>query len=521
MAVVDGVVQYSVRPQQMHAVTECELRAHLAILANEIRIKKSFMEILWHSSYGSNDSMENISMPKPLTRRPYESLHKSDSSSDEIHSSTQTFFFGIMATYAQRLILLNGHSMQNRLFNNNLIVSPLQEYSFDSFVKYGNIFEQEMNESQLIETDSDGETRMYKSEDEALHERGFKLIKELGEGAFSRVFLAAYRSSNSSAQKSTTKTSVFLACKIINTKTTASIYKRKFLLRELETLCTCSHPHIIFVHSIFTRNNKYFIFMRYAEKGDLFDYLVANGALTEEQCAVWVRQLASAIQYLHTLEIAHRDLKCENVLITQNFNVKLSDFGFVRSCIDDQSMEVTLSQTFCGSLTYVSPEIIKGSPYEPKIADMWSFGVLIFMMLNKAHPFDSTHLQSLYQNQIKRNWKFTNRKVDSVSHSCREMINSLMEPCTKKRWTIENVLACDWLKMILKEAVALTQDEQNTLDEARAWRKRIETTASSSGESNRMASTLSKINMTINNKEFKSSPFNQSDLNELLATAPK
>lgn len=377
-----------------------------------------------------------------------------------------------------------------------------------------------MTESQLIETDSDGEIHMYKSEDEALHERGFKLIRELGEGAFSRVFLAAYRSSNPIEPKSATKTSVFLACKIINTKTTASVYKRKFLQRELAILCTCSHPHIVFVHSIFTRNNKYFIFMRYAEKGDLFDYLVANGALTEEQSAVWVRQLASAIQYLHTLEIAHRDLKCENVLITQNFNVKLSDFGFVRSCIDDQSMEVTLSQTFCGSLTYVSPEIIKGSPYEPKISDMWSFGVLVFMMLNKAHPFDSTHLQSLYQNQIKRNWKFTNKKIDSVSHGCREMINNLMEPSTSKRWTIENVLQSDWLRLCLKEAVALTQDEQSALDEARARRERIKTTPTGSAESSRIFSTLSKINITINNKEFKNSPFNQSNPNELLATAP-
>lgn len=367
-----------------------------------------------------------------------------------------------------------------------------------------------MNEPQLIETASEDDFRMYKSEDEALRERGIKFIKELGEGAFARVFLAARRCSE---KKAATKTSVFLACKVINTTTTASVYKRKFLQRELEILCNCTHPNIIFVHSIFTRNNKYFIFMRYAERGDLFDYLVSNGALTEEQSAVWVRQLASAIQYLHTLEIAHRDLKCENILITRNFNVKLSDFGFVRSCVDADSFEVTMSQTFCGSLTYVSPEIIKGSPYQPKIADMWSFGVLIFMMLNKAHPFDSTHLQTLYQNQIKRNWKFANKKCESLSHGFRDLINNLMEPDTKKRWTIEKVLQCDWLKLILKDAAALTQDEQKMLDEALASREQIRTTPSGS----RATSTLSKINITINNKEFKNSPFKQSELNELLA----
>lgn len=256
--------------------------------------------------------------------------------------------------------------------------------------------------------------------------------------------------------------------------------------------------------------------MRYAERGDLFDHLVSNGALTEEQSAVWVRQLASAIQYLHTLEIAHRDLKCENVLITQNFNAKLSDFGFVRSCVDEKSFEVTMSQTFCGSLTYVSPEIIKGSPYEPKVADMWSFGVVIFMMLNKAHPFDSTHLNSLYKNQMARNWKFTHKKSESVSYECRDLINNLIEPDTKKRWTIGTVLESDWLKSMLKDAVALTQDEQKVLDEAVASRKKFEADPSS-----RASSTLSKISIRINNKEFKSSPFNQSEFNELLATEVK
>lgn len=370
-----------------------------------------------------------------------------------------------------------------------------------------------------MKDDSDDDIhRMYKSEDEALEERGFKLVKELGEGAFSRVFLATHRFAPTDA---TTKQPAFLACKVINTKTTAVVYKRKFLQRELQILCTCNHPHIVFVHSIFTRNLKYYIFMRYAERGDLFDYLVENGSLSEEQTAVWVRQLATAIQYLHTLEIAHRDLKCENVLITKNFNMKLSDFGFVRKCVSDDSFETTMSQTFCGSLTYVSPEIIKGSPYEPKVADMWSFGVLVFMMLNRAHPFESTHLQSLYQHQIKRNWKFTNKKCDDLSQQCRDMINNLMEPKTTDRWTIDKVMECDWLKMMLKEKMALTPDEQKALDEAMASRKRYESGSKSGAGPSRVGSTLSKISITINNKEFKNSPFNQSEMNELLITEKK
>lgn len=346
---------------------------------------------------------------------------------------------------------------------------------------------------------------MYHSDDEALAERGFKLIRELGEGAFSRVFLAAHRSTDDNPETDM----AVLACKVINTKKTPKVYTEKFLQRELDIMCTCNHPHIIFVHSIFARGVKYFVFMRYAERGDLFDYLVANGSMPEEQCATWVRQLAAAIQYLHTLEVAHRDLKCENVLITQNFNVKLSDFGFVRSCMDEESSSVTLSQTFCGSLTYVSPEIIKGSPYEPKISDMWSFGVLTFMMVNKAHPFDSTHLQSLYQNQINRNWKFTTKKNDSVSQACREFINNLLEPDTKKRWTIENVMQSDWLKLMLKSGVALTPNEQKALDTAIASRK------NSTFSINRLVDENIKANVKI--KEFQNNPFQDSCLNSIIA----
>lgn len=363
-------------------------------------------------------------------------------------------------------------------------------------------------EPQLVVTDSDESIYRRQSETEALNKHGFKLMKELGEGAFSRVFLSVYQFPSSA----TDKKSVFLACKVINTKKTATVYTRKFLQRELDILRSCSHPNIIFVHSIFTRNNKYFIFMRYAERGDLFEYLLSNGALTEEQCAVWVRQLSSAIQYLHKLEVAHRDLKCENVLITKNFNAKLSDFGFVRSCIDDITFKVQLSNTFCGSLTYVSPEIIKGSPYEPKISDMWSFGVLIYIMLNKAHPFSSTHLQSLYQNQIQRNWKFTCKKIDSVSQGAKELISNLIEPDTKKRWTIDNVLDCDWMKLMLNNATALTEDERKALDSAIAHINRVKSNPSAGSLGN--SPTKSSTSIAINNKEFKRYPFNKSKTNE-------
>lgn len=130
------------------------------------------------------------------------------------------------------------------------------------------------------------------------------------------------------------------------------------------------------------------IHFRHAERGDLLEFILRYGPIAENQARIWANQIGLGIQYLHTLEIAHRDLKCENILVTQNYNVKIADFGFSRFVVDEMMMPV-LSKTFCGSLQYAAPEIIRGSPYNPKRSDIWAFGVVMFTVLNKSMPFDN------------------------------------------------------------------------------------------------------------------------------------
>lgn len=178
------------------------------------------------------------------------------------------------------------------------------------------------------------------------------------------------------------------------------------------------------------------------------------------------------LQYLHEMEIAHRDIKCENVLLTSNYNVKLADFGFARCMIDSHGKRV-LSDTYCGSLSYVAPEILRGYPYNPKISDIWSLGVILYILLNKAMPFDEDNIKRLYELQIARKWKFRTKVTGNLTDRVKKLVSSLLEPDVSKRWRLDQIMQSDWIAMDPRLLV-LTPAEQIALNSAIEERKRYE-----------------------------------------------
>lgn len=171
-----------------------------------------------------------------------------------------------------------------------------------------------------------------------LSRRGFTLGDVIGEGNFSKVFKATYVNAK--------KQSTILACKRIE-KSTSSDFVEGFLPREIRILSKVKHPNIIEVHSLFNNDKYVWIFMRFAEKGSLLDFLDKNGILNETRARFWFSQAVAAVKHLHSLCIAHRDLKCENLLITANLNIKLCDFGFSR---EFKSKDDFKTMTNCGSI---------------------------------------------------------------------------------------------------------------------------------------------------------------------------
>lgn len=270
----------------------------------------------------------------------------------------------------------------------------------------------------------------------ALQERGYAIGQKIGKGSYATVVKAEYQDKDKK---------VPLACKVVDKSKAPTDFLNKFLPRELEVITKLEHPFIIQIHSILQRGPKIFIFMRHAEKGDLLDYVKQNGPIVEHQAKVWCFQMVKGLKYLHKQGIAHRDLKCENILISKRMNIKIADFGFARKCEDEKGNAI-LSTTYCGSAAYAAPEVVSGRPYDPKIADVWSLGVILYIMVNAAMPFDDKNLRKLIEDQKSRSYHFSNKVENKLSGRCRALVSLILDPDSTTRWTLDRIERSKWFK---------------------------------------------------------------------------
>lgn len=301
----------------------------------------------------------------------------------------------------------------------------------------------------------------------ALRQRGYFFGTKIGKGTYATVIASEYADENNKR--------ITLACKIVDKEKAPKEFLDKFFPRELEIITKIEHPNIIQIHSIIQRGPKIFIFMRYAEMGDLLEYIKKYGCVKESHARIWFKQMVDGIIYLHSLNIAHRDLKCENVLLSKRMNIKLADYGFARYCSDCRGNGI-LSQTYCGSAAYAAPEVVSGLPYNPKIADIWSLGVILFIMLNASMPFDDANLFKLLKDQQNKKYQFKEKILGKISHQCQSLVGFLLEPDVMFRFTLENIINSHWLTQertienASSKAIKLINKEQQVqseqLDEA-------------------------------------------------------
>ncbi|XP_045578982.1 maternal embryonic leucine zipper kinase isoform X3 [Salmo salar] len=207
---------------------------------------------------------------------------------------------------------------------------------------------------------------------------------------------------------------------------------------EIEAMKSLSHQHVCRLYHVIETNTKIYMILEYCPGGELFDYIIAKDRLSEEETRVFFRQIVSALAYVHSQGYAHRDLKPENLLLDEDHNLKLIDFGLCAKPKGGLGYEL---MTCCGSPAYAAPELIQGKSYIGSEADVWSMGVLLFALLCGYLPFDDDNCMVLYR-KITRG---TYNNPHWLSPGSILLLNQMMQVDPKHRVTIKQLLDHPWM----------------------------------------------------------------------------
>lgn len=288
----------------------------------------------------------------------------------------------------------------------------------------------------------------------------YRTLETLGHGGFSVVKRAQSLETNG-----------FFAVKIVP----LSFAQPATLQREIEIMKKIGrHPNILELFDVFITRKNVYIVMELATGGEVFDHIVNHGEYSERDASVVVRQIVEAISYLHKQGIAHRDLKPQNLLCTGNgpTDIRLADFGL--SKIFSQH---TMMRTCCGSPEYVAPEVLQCTEYDHQV-DMWSIGVIIYILLTGCFPFWHENVAELYKRILTGAYRWPEKPV--VSEEAKDLVSKLLIKDPTKRLSAEQCLDHPWIKGAAPSAVG----ERNWNDvQSRRHHPSVEsiaTTASSS-----------------------------------------
>ncbi|ODV84614.1 hypothetical protein CANARDRAFT_29140 [[Candida] arabinofermentans NRRL YB-2248] len=207
--------------------------------------------------------------------------------------------------------------------------------------------------------------------------------------------------------------------------------------REIIIMKLISHTNIMGLYDVWENENELYLVLEYVEGGELFDYLINNGKLSEQEAVNYFRQIIKGVEYCHRFNICHRDLKPENILLDKNHNIKIADFGMA-------ALETTqrLLETSCGSPHYASPEIVAGRNYHGSPSDVWSCGIILFALLTGHLPFDDPNIRKLLLKV--QTGKFY--MPSNLSHDAKDLIWSMLKIDPRERVSIHSILNHPLLK---------------------------------------------------------------------------
>ncbi len=251
----------------------------------------------------------------------------------------------------------------------------------------------------------------------------------LGKGSYGQVFLMRHRG-----------TKKLIAMKTIEKKYVGNSSMLKSLTREIEIHKSLLHENIIRLYEHTEDSKNIYLLMEYAAKGSLFHFIRSKGKLTEKEAFYFFAQACNAVNFLHKNNLIHRDIKPENMLITQNGILKLCDFGCCTPCGNGER------KTFCGTVEYMAPEIVKREGYREK-ADVWSLGVLLYEMLHGYSPFHGRRDQDTINQILENKLTFGTQ----VKEDARELVTDMLVEDPKARPCIAELFVYRWARRLQEE----------------------------------------------------------------------
>ncbi|CAO2173937.1 unnamed protein product [Urochloa humidicola] len=270
----------------------------------------------------------------------------------------------------------------------------------------------------------------------------YEIGRTLGEGNFGKVKHARHHD-----------TGAHFAIKILDRSKILSLRFDDQIRREIGTLKLLKHPNVVRLHEVAASKTKIYMVLEFVNGGELFDKIAIKGKLSEREGRRLFQQLIDGVSYCHDKGVYHRDLKPENVLVDRSGNIKISDFGL--SALPQHLGNDGLLHTTCGSPNYIAPEVLQNRGYDGSLSDIWSCGVILFVMLAGYLPFDDRNLVVLYQKIFKGDCQMPKW----LSPAAQDLLRKILEPNPMKRINIAGIKEHEWFKKDYVPAVPYDDDE--------------------------------------------------------------
>nr|ADY68807.1 CBL-interacting protein kinase [Gossypium hirsutum] len=276
----------------------------------------------------------------------------------------------------------------------------------------------------------------------------YEMGRLLGKGTFAKVYNGKELATGES-----------VAVKVISKDQVKKKGMMEQIKREISVMRLVRHPNIVELKEVMATKKKIFFVMEHVRGGELFAK-VYKGKLKEHVARKYFQQLISAVDFCHSRGVSHRDLKPENLLLDENEDLKISDFGL--SALPEQLLNDGLLHTQCGTPAYVAPEVLRKKGYDGSRADIWSCGVVLYVLLAGFLPFQDENMMKMYRKVFKAEFEFPTW----FSTESKRLISKLLVADPEKRITIPAIMRDPWFRKEFTRPLAFSIQEPIDDDES-------------------------------------------------------